>query len=803
MSAQLRSITLTNFRSIRGRVTVPLDAPIVLVHGANGVGKTSLLSGIELALSGQVASLHRVDPEYVKHLVHKDAKSAEIRIETSGLGRNEASLTVTANAITAPALLDSELARFYTERCFLAQSSLGSLLELYQDSAKRSDSALTKFVRDLLRLDHLDAIIDGLHDAGDVRRLRSSVPGYGETRENIRQVEGERDRLEAELKRTDIRIRQLKEHNADLANRLTSVGDRVATSPGAAAEEERELLRLTTLRREIEAAQLQWIQIAGTDIALERAAALPRSESVDGKVADWIASQGTKLEALLGRLKPLFPDLPALSAGGPQAAHVAATQAVVDELQRCRDLLERDTADARLQGDHEGAISRGRARVQALEQQIANLASDAGDLAQALGGVLPHVRTDDCPVCGRNFKEVGDAPLQAHVSARIADLTGAAGQLQALTKDRASSLSAVHAAERELGEVMGRRLNAAARDALRTRVALLQEVELSLTGLSGDVEEGQKLIGEAAAAARVLSDLALRDRGGTALRQSIERFGSELGASLIRSTEDVPAALSRFEAEAARLVEVYTANQTTRREMTGNLLEVQRLEASRQSVADASSAAYGRLTRLTAAKDRADHLIHDAREMAKRAGEARTAMVRKVFNGALNRVWRDLFVRLAPEEPFVPAFAVPETNGGPVEAVLETLYRSRDKGGDPRAMLSAGNLNTAALTLFLALHLSVAPALPWLVIDDPVQSMDEVHIAQLAALLRTLAKSSLQRQIVIAVHERPLFDYLTLELSPAFQNDRLITIELSRDADGQTLMNYLPHVWTPDPAVAA
>lgn len=46
-AAQLRSITLTNFRSIKGTITVPLDAPIVLIHGANGAGKTSLLSAID------------------------------------------------------------------------------------------------------------------------------------------------------------------------------------------------------------------------------------------------------------------------------------------------------------------------------------------------------------------------------------------------------------------------------------------------------------------------------------------------------------------------------------------------------------------------------------------------------------------------------------------------------------------------------------------------------------------------------------------------------------------------------------
>ncbi len=80
-------------------------------------------------------------------------------------------------------------------------------------------------------------------------------------------------------------------------------------------------------------------------------------------------------------------------------------------------------------------------------------------------------------------------------------------------------------------------------------------------------------------------------------------------------------------------------------------------------------------------------------------------------------------------------------------------------------MLSAGNLNTAALTLFLALHLTAKPTLPWLLLDDPVQSMDEVHVAQLAAVLRTLTRQH-KRRIIIAVHEQALFDYLVLELEP-------------------------------------
>jgi exonuclease SbcC len=80
--------------------------------------------------------------------------------------------------------------------------------------------------------------------------------------------------------------------------------------------------------------------------------------------------------------------------------------------------------------------------------------------------------------------------------------------------------------------------------------------------------------------------------------------------------------------------------------------------------------------------------------------------------------------------------------------------------------------------------------------------MVEVHIAQFAALLRTLSKGH-KRQVVLAVHERQLFEYLTLELNPAFSDDRLITIELGQAADGTTTMKYQPLIWQPDTAIAA
>jgi len=384
-TAQLKSVTLTNFRSIRGSISVPLDAPIVLVHGHNGAGKTSLLSGIELALTGSVSSLHRVDPDYASHLVHKDSKSASVQIQTNGLTANQADFVVDAKGISGSALLDPNMSRFYSERCFLAQSSLGRLLELYQDSPKRTDSALTRFVKDLLRLDHLDAIIDGLHDAGDVRRLRSGVPDYAERRDTIPQAEKEVERLRSELTAIDARIGALSQLNNERSSRLTIVNPaRSGVQPNSPEIEEQELVRLTNVKREIEVAMRQWQQISNTNTSKERVAAEPRSEAAHRTLLEWQENYGAELTRLLERLAPIFPDLPTPSSNGPRYSYSAAVDAVKEELARCTAVLTTDAQAASRESDLDSEIARARARIQALEQQISGFATEAGVLAQGL-----------------------------------------------------------------------------------------------------------------------------------------------------------------------------------------------------------------------------------------------------------------------------------------------------------------------------------------------------------------------------------------------------------------------------------
>ena len=194
---RLKSLYVKNFRSIDGEVNVSLDAPIVLIHGPNGAGKTSLLSAIELALTGGVPSLSRADPDYLTFLPHKDRLSGEVRLEVAGDdgALRTADIKVTTTGVTGAPILSATDASFFSERSYLAQSTLGRLLEIYQHAERKTDSPLTHFVKELLGLDRMEALIGGLYSAGNIARLKAPVPAYQAARDDIPVAEKAIDEL--------------------------------------------------------------------------------------------------------------------------------------------------------------------------------------------------------------------------------------------------------------------------------------------------------------------------------------------------------------------------------------------------------------------------------------------------------------------------------------------------------------------------------------------------------------------------------------------------------------------------------
>lgn len=805
---RLKSLHVKDFRSIDGDVSISLDAPIVLIHGPNGAGKTSLLSAIELALTGSVPSLSRAEPDYLAYLPHKDRPFGEVHLEIAapdGTLRSS-NLRVTTSAVSGSPLLTEAEIGFFSERSYLAQSTLGRLLEIYQHADKKTDSPLTRFVKELLGLDRMEALIGGLHTAGNITRLKGPVPGYGEIRDrilldeaNARALAGQADEAAAAIETRENDLRQrlalvdpalLDIDPAELIQRLTGMS------------EEADFTALVRVRRELEVSQASWASAASPSSEGGGRSAIETANQSDRSAFEqWNFEHGQAIEALLGRAAAFFADISvSRESSFVERARVLGARIATD-LKRVERVLAAHEAALQQRDDIARQLGEARIRLERLDREISAASTANEALARTLSDLTSHIEGDICPVCDRDFSETSSTPLSAHVAAKVATMIEQAGRLQELLQSRNSTQAGVARLDREMQAAASGLVSETELTTLKIRAADLTEVDRQLAEVKPQLEEGDRLLGQASRSAQALVALQNADQSAIVLRNNIEDLARRMGIAfdLAMPTEqllrDLTTTLDQRE-------HALTERQTIRRSTVEAAQVLVDALHSRDELVAKINVLEGKLAKDRIRKTEADKLVELGKDVARKAREARNRVVQRVFNDELNAVWRDLFVRLAPEEPFIPAFAIPKTTSADVEAVLETLHRRGGKGGNPRAMLSAGNLNTAALTLFLALHLSVEPKLPWLVIDDPVQSMDEVHIAQFAALLRTLSKQ-MQRQVIIAVHERPLFDYLALELSPAFEGDRLNVVELGRSAIGRTTSRWDARLYVPDRAVAA
>ncbi|MGA3952005.1 AAA family ATPase [Ralstonia nicotianae] len=780
----LKSLDINNFRSIRGQIHAPLDAKVVLVHGENGAGKTSLLSAVELALTGKVQSLERADPGYEKQLLHRSATGGSVLLRTLA-GTSEQSFKAALNAAGAQSIaaLDDQRATFFRERAFLPQSLLSQLLQIYQDAGNDAASPLAQFVAKLLGLDRLDALEAGLKPLADVRNVRKNVDGWLAAENEKSRL----DRLLSDQKKTcDGLNEQIQSAVSELATLCTALGlsvevreetlDEVAAalSDGKDSEAFARLTdqqrRLASIQREIDAAQS----------AIKSNAALTPAGADEARTAfgRWEAEYGERVGALRSRVEALLPDVSLPS--DPEQFAEAALMRLSTEQKQLSDRTSQARADiarhAVAQGERDVALRQR----DTIDEEAARLSSNAGSLGAALAELTSFITDESCPVCDRNFSEVSKVPLSEHVHGKVRMLSASAERLLTLGRTRSEVQVTIERLNREIEAIAARKLEEEALAELDRRLASVAILINELKTIIEALREGGRLRTADVAARRAVGEAQARHVSLAAARDTMNDFALSVGAPALEEGESFEAASARLNAllaaQAARLED----RLSMRRRGADHIATIRSVVTRRKETNERISVDSASWQRADQALERAQALREHGNAIRSAVDKVRSAIIRREFNERLNRVWRDLFVRLAPGEPFVPAFRIPESSTQRLQPKLITEHRDGgEAGGTPGAMLSAGNLNTAALTLFIALHLSVPRELPWLILDDPVQSMDDVHIAQFAALLRTLSKEH-SRQVMIAVHDRQLFEYLKLELSPAFPEDSLLTLELSR-----------------------
>lgn len=804
ISPDLTTLTISNFRSVGGSIAIPLNAPVVLIHGANGAGKSTVMAALELALTGDVSGVEPADRE---HMVHRGATRAEITLVTS---TERVDMVVDGPRAAGSPLLNPDDARFFVERCLLKQRTLSRLLEVYEDAPKGDRSPLTAFVDDLLGLDEAEALIAGLYAVTDKRRVKRLVPAYADLEDEVTarraRNEGRRKDLDEIASRVSTERAQLERHLAALGGSAPVGHENAPTAAWlaqAGAAEDYALTDLVGTRRELQSLTARVRDLphrASSDFA---AALEARAEETRAAAAEWRAAHGTALQAVLDRGRILLPGIPSWGGAVDPAAVASSARVELDaEFDRLSAQL---AADEQARGELrnlDAALVTARDRLHGLDEQLASTTTPAAAeaLGAALAALLPHLDGDDCPVCGRDYGEVSPEPLSARVAAHVSELTTQAVRLQELASARLEALGDVERVEAGRVATARRQLSAEVRETVLASVTELNVLRRRLADLEPGLGDGAARIRAEIEAGRDLAEIRGQDRVRAELRDAITQTAESLGVDGL----DAPLLETAVEAltdTVARRIGALETNANNRKAAVAALKALEQAEQDRRRVQQAVDREDEALMGITDAIAELDRRRSMVRQLRTDVEQARTDIVRGVFTTSLNRVWHDLFNRLAPEEPFVPSFRLPE-DGRRVIASLETIHRDGAPGGRPAAMLSAGNLNTAALTLFLALNLSVEPRLPWVLLDDPVQSMDEVHISQFAALLRTLTRDH-GRRVIIAVHDRPLFEYLALELSPASPGEGLVAVELSRGVDGGTSASPAFHPYREDRAFAS
>lgn len=87
--------------------------------------------------------------------------------------------------------------------------------------------------------------------------------------------------------------------------------------------------------------------------------------------------------------------------------------------------------------------------------------------------------------------------------------------------------------------------------------------------------------------------------------------------------------------------------------------------------------------------------------------------------------------------------------------------------------MSSGQLSALSLSFFLSLHKVYAKA-PFILIDDPAQSLDEINIASLSDLLRCELKN---RQLILSSHEDSIASYLRFRFKRAGLRQKSINMQ--------------------------
>jgi DNA repair exonuclease SbcCD ATPase subunit len=485
----------------------------------------------------------------------------------------------------------------------------------------------------------------------------------------------------------------------------------------------------------------------------------------------------------------------------------------------------RSRAD-RLAAEGEGARERNadiEARIRALEERIASLRSrqaKSPDVQQQQAELVRLMEpygdalrlSDGVP---REPREAGELRNSSgELAALLATLEEEAGELvETALIDREPSVDpddfrrAAEAADLTLGEARAAAEEIEGRhreeEALADRMSRLATEALPLLGdvcpvcrqgiVEGDVHRHlEQLIGGGSAALQELE--AERARVREAVRSAEEASEAARGAlrDAERRAEEISSARSRRDRWRGRIEDVlgrYSDRLIFPMQpeiLAGDVVALRALRAACEQLTDALTDLHAALSwnpetgAIATAEDECAELSGKAKEtrdaavaasIAEEEGKAlQRAAVRAVTSlteerfDVLRPVIQDIYGRLDPHPTFTRLrFAVEVyRERGIASPQVDDAHAGVE--ADPLLIFSSSQANVVALSAFLALGwASGKDSMPFLLLDDPLQSLDDVNALGFADLCRHMRG---RRQLIVSTHDERLASLLTRKLAP-------------------------------------
>jgi DNA repair exonuclease SbcCD ATPase subunit len=377
-------------------------------------------------------------------------------------------------------------------------------------------------------------------------------------------------------------------------------------------------------------------------------------------------------------------------------------------------------------------------------------ADEAQDLDTSSAGAVDELELQLSQLMEHAQKTIARAPVQVQMATAALDLIGDTCPVCGKSVDEASVrehlnelLQEAHAAAE--GAVRSQREVASAQAALSSARSALARLTAAREALDGAVGAVRELLDSA-----VWLDVDRRWR-------SAER-SAELYAALV----DLQTRLREIYADARRDADADVARLTA--DLATQDLAIERAQDA-----------------LSAVEERAVH--------ARRLEDATRTAAQRIVERALERLgpsFAEVYDRLSPHPTFRVLRATQDIYYNKNQVLPEVWDPVRKVGGPPSVVLSEGQLNVVALSYFLGLALNAGnSALPFIVLDDPLQSMDVVSVLGFADFCRRLRTI---RQMIVTTHDRRFASLLTRKLTPREAGSRTVLHEFAGwTADGPEL----------------